>query len=76
MAKLYIVTCYGEPAHVCFTRLTALNVAEAHIRDCPQGAMPWAKRIVWYETDVEVIGHESYVSVSRGEYLNHIVSCY
>lgn len=64
----WLVTCYGEPTYERFPDAAAAkNAAEAHIRQCPEGPMPWAK-VEWHQTDLGV-----WVSAAGGQWLNHHV---
>lgn len=67
--------CYGEeyvPAEVTVDLVSAKQVAEKHIRECPEGPMEWATDVRWYFA--ESVGPAgSWVSAAAREWLNHQV---
>lgn len=64
----FVISCYGEVVDdLSFDDSeAAMRAAEAHIRDCPYGAMPWAIDIEWHEG-------EKHFSAASGEWLDHWV---
>lgn len=60
------LTCYGK-VYLADTPLRGAKAkANRHIRECPEGEMPWARWIFWY-----LAFDGAWVSAARGEWLNH-----
>lgn len=67
--EAWTITCYGrETGDVFRTAKTAKAAANRHIRACPEGAMPWAKHVRWFLTDLGV-----WVSAAGNSWINHHV---
>lgn len=69
----FLVRCYRDPVGEYDTWRLARRVAEHHIRACPKGEMPWARRIEW----ARGIGDDGlwrWASAARGEWLDHRVN--
>lgn len=64
MKDWYRITCYGDEIEGHNDLATAITAAEAHIRACPMGAMPWAEEIKWFAV-------RSALAAACGEWLNH-----
>jgi hypothetical protein len=47
---MYRLRCYRRDVATYPTYRIARAAAERHIRDCPEGPMPWARRIRWHST--------------------------
>lgn len=70
----YMLRCYGRPFAGYGDWRIARPVMERHIRACPQGAMPWARRIRWHMVE----GHDrpyarAWTTAANGEWLDHVV---
>lgn len=65
------LTCYGNVVGEFHTPIEdAIPAADAHIRRCPKGPMPWATSIIWDETTLPELGGR-WVSRGHGSWLNH-----
>lgn len=73
-----VLMCYGYGVRVYPSYRVGRHGAERHIRTCPYGPMPWARRIRWHRIQVvkadRMRTHYS-VAAARGEWLNHGLMC-
>lgn len=69
--SVYRLRCYRRDVATYPTYRIARRAAERHIRDCPQGPMPWARRIRWHAA-TETPGW--WGAAARGEWLDHTIA--
>lgn len=67
----YRLYCYGKLYAEVGGQGVAFAAAEDHIRNCPEGAMPWASPIRWREVNDPADPPRSWMSSARGEWLSH-----
>lgn len=73
LTSRFVLHCYGDPVGEYGSWRVAQRVAEGHIRrTCPQGEMPWARRIKWHRCH-GAEGMWTWASAARGEWLDHRV---
>lgn len=65
------LTCYGTRVDEFDDIDAALKAGDAHIRACPQGAMPWADPVQWHVSDRD--DRDVWAAAANGEWLNHHV---
>lgn len=72
----YRLVCYGDTAAHLFGFQRARMRMLRHLRVCPKGPMPWARRITWHLVHARDLNtyHRVgpvWVTSAGGEWLNH-----